>query len=337
MMCVMATATGVMLQRLAVAACCLLSAATASYLVYICAVRLRRHLGELLVQQLLALATTDVLHVLWFYVVPCVSYRRLLWNGSATWCQGYISVLRVLQLLSGLFSAATALGLLAVVLRAQTMLKVLPYTPVLVVPLAVVLNLRYFHAKGDYSSAYENGLGDCLTDSRTQRIFALEVVAIFVIVIGAGAVIACRACHTAPGSVVRRTARSASRYIVAFFLSYAVFVLSQLLDPDSVNYAGCTFGMIHGSRDLLYLLNGFFNYLAFQGHVLQVHSTHAHEHDASGPTLVRPSVGFRAIAEVQEFRTNAAEVEFGDFLVVVGTQHPQDDRLEMGRPRNYST
>eukprot|EP00811_Abedinium_folium_P000373 NODE_10341_length_1359_cov_2.937500.p1 GENE.NODE_10341_length_1359_cov_2.937500~~NODE_10341_length_1359_cov_2.937500.p1 ORF type:complete len:334 (-),score=80.91 NODE_10341_length_1359_cov_2.937500:237-1238(-) len=320
-----ATPTAVLCQQLGYATSMLSSMVASSYLIYVCTVRLRRHTRELFVQQILAISITDVIIGIWCYVLPSISERNLLLNGNASWCTVSLLVQRILQMMSLLFSSALALGLLAFVQRAHRLIRLLHVAPVFIVPLAALLNADYFVHPG-FQYVGDVPLLVCEANPTTQNIFAIEVLIIFMGVVCVEVAMIRHAAVTAD-LARRRSMKSGTRYIVAYFVSYSLFVISQVfivLFPQFGNYNTCQMWALHVFRDNLYFLNGFLNFLAFRLHLQQVIQTHA----ALARTRQRRQrtaglrVGFcedDVLEEVYEFEVDSGgaveEQELGDFLI----------------------
>eukprot|EP00812_Abedinium_dasypus_P015697 NODE_934_length_1306_cov_334.266187.p1 GENE.NODE_934_length_1306_cov_334.266187~~NODE_934_length_1306_cov_334.266187.p1 ORF type:complete len:287 (+),score=61.65 NODE_934_length_1306_cov_334.266187:3-863(+) len=259
-------------------------------------------------QQLLALATTDMLLSTWVYVVPCVDSGELLWSRSPRWCATFMTAQRFLQLTSGSFSATLALGLLAEVLDFQRVLKMLHFAPLAIIPTTAFL-CRLYRQAPYFVPATQFPLGSCWSTYAAEQSFAAEVCAIFSTVAVLEMLIVHRAWVAAPGSVVRRAAKAASVYNLAFFASYIVFVFTQVYGAvftKQTDEMHCATWTGHVVRAPLCIMSGLFNYLAFREHSSQVASSRAvHFSRDSG-------------VDVQEFQAAAFEAHFGDLIVVSG-------------------
>lgn len=260
-------------QRLLFTICLIIALLASGFLVFVCFWRLRRHRHKLFVQQLLWLAIADAGFGIWLYVVPCIVHGTALWPGDVKWCGTFNSVKRGLQLLSVLFSVSLAFGLSAALLKWNKMLRVLRWAPAIILPLTVVMNAAYMLSPSKSIDTYN--MNYCQSQGRSQGFFAVELLCCFIMV----SVLHVYALFTmrgsAPESVLRRSAHSSSRYMLAFFMSWGVYVASihweTVTDPEVED---CAFWTLRITRDAFYMLNGLFNFLAFRRHVQQTVSRH---------------------------------------------------------------
>merc|ERR1712032_1364534 len=98
------------------------------------------------------------------------------------------------------------------------------FAPLISTPLALVMNMAYFLQP----SVAEFKVDWCKSRQPTQSIFALELLTCLLLVLHCYAFWKLR-CRT-PEHVLRRAIQSASRYIFAFFASYAIYILSQVCE-----------------------------------------------------------------------------------------------------------
>lgn len=200
-------------------------------------------------------------------------YGEFLVAGDPPWCVAFISVLRWLQLVTVLFSASIGLGLVLALSGDIMFIRLMRYAPHVVVPLATLLNMcmftqpQIYHAGASYPSNVEQ-LPYCEQTPLATKVFAYELTAIVVAVLFSQGYLCARLLHLAPGSIVKRSTRIASKYLLALLFAFGVFVCKALLveeDFDDDNYwnwhiVGIWTGDLHG----------FFNYIAFELHAQTV-------------------------------------------------------------------
>eukprot|EP00931_Biecheleriopsis_adriatica_P067482 TRINITY_DN41618_c0_g1_i1.p1 TRINITY_DN41618_c0_g1~~TRINITY_DN41618_c0_g1_i1.p1 ORF type:complete len:332 (+),score=27.90 TRINITY_DN41618_c0_g1_i1:23-1018(+) len=229
---------------------------------------LRMSLQKLFTQQLLAFSLTEMAYIVWRYVPSCIYYRTIFYPGDPPWCTLHKGVQRWLQLLSVLFSALLALGLLSALLRRKRFLRSLRWGPFLVVPLSLLMNVAYFVLPEIFHPKTENIiLPYCPSTRPSQTIFGAELALVFLGVVCTHAYSLCRLHKAAPASVMARSVHNGSKYLCAFTCSWMLYIFSQVYELLAGEVIDMEFWYIHLARDLLYNCHGLFNLIAFRSHM----------------------------------------------------------------------
>lgn len=234
------------------------------------------HRDKLFAQQMLAFVLVEIVYSLWRYAVPCIYYRTLLYPGDPPLCHLYHAVGRWLQIASVLFCGMIALGLMAAVVKAKKTLLSLRWAPLVVLPLALVLNSAYVVLPGNYiQSSGDFSLPYCKSTPPSQGIFAIELVVIFLTVLAIQLFAIFRVEKAAPVSVIHRSVWTACKYMSAFLAAYLLYIVSQVYEVvNGYDIAGDFFA-IHFARDFCYDLHAVFNAIAFWSHIRSHRTTYS--------------------------------------------------------------
>lgn len=243
-----------------VSMCCALALAVC------CAWLRRKHSREIFIFLLMHIGLADVLLAVW---QTCLHITRI--QGLPLLdCRTFIFVQRSLVMLTTLDALALAVGMvLQLHSRNKHIPRILWVAPWLAVPLSIVMELGYLiteEVTEDHDFAelcYSNGLGSHLYIFEVSTIFVITVI-LHVVVIG-------QAWRTAPRSVARRSVWSASRYVLAFFLTHVLHVGYKIwLWVDEAALGSCSFEVLRVIGNICLNLNGFFNFLAFWIHARRI-------------------------------------------------------------------
>eukprot|EP00929_Paragymnodinium_shiwhaense_P107819 TRINITY_DN74179_c0_g1_i1.p1 TRINITY_DN74179_c0_g1~~TRINITY_DN74179_c0_g1_i1.p1 ORF type:complete len:436 (-),score=60.55 TRINITY_DN74179_c0_g1_i1:800-2107(-) len=241
-----------------------LSLASCCYVLWSCLDRSRRR--KLIFQQLIMQASTEILFLVWTYVPASAQKGTLLYAGDPPWCSPYHAIARSLQLLSAMLASAVAFGLLAAIMKSKLVLAGLRHAHFLLTPLAFLMNLHFFSAK-ERRWHHRTPFPYCQVRRVSEVVFTMELSVLLVAVIVVHAYVYWRMKQAVPRSVLDRSVRNGSKYIMAFFASYGVYIISQVYVVFyGRNPENGVFWAWHISRDAMYNMHGFFNYLAFLSH-----------------------------------------------------------------------
>lgn len=247
----------------------LLSLVGSAFLAGSCAWLLRRHPDSLLLLQLSRLGLADTGFAVW---AICIYVGVFSGVRHFTKCHWYVTMERFLLILSILFSLSFGLGLVFELQRIRTP-GVLRKVDYLAPCLAIVLNIVYIL---DYKSNIHVIEGDaevCGSTGLASEVYVVEVTTIFVSVSALHGIVLLQAWGSAPRSVARRSARSAARYLLAFFSTHTLYVIKKIWLWYLPDYpATCHWDLFRLTTRFMLNLNGFFNFLAFAGHVWYIHS-----------------------------------------------------------------
>jgi hypothetical protein len=229
-------------------------------LLTVCCLRLRRrHPDQQLVYRLLQLGVTDAIRSLWLFTVDLT-----LINGISTEnfpCGVFAFGLRWLELMSFGYELALAINLL-LQLRRKAIPRSLALLGRWIPVLAFLLNIGYiiWPATGDTATAALL----CVSNKQAGRINVVVVLILFVCTLAVYGDLINHSRVSSPHSVMIRSVRSASLYLVAFLLTDTGHVIYHIwiwADPDAAGTCGYeTFRVI---SVLLVNLSGFFNFCAF--------------------------------------------------------------------------
>lgn len=210
------------------------------------------------------LAAADIMLGCWTFIPPWI--EKPLSSPTVANCPGwYVATLRWLQLWSAALSACISLAILFALQRWPAGVKSLRFAPVVSLVLAVVVSLQYYVTSDVFT---DHTLPEIVCD-REQSVFFALLGLLFLGVVSVHIYGVVKLREVSPGSVVKRAFSSASRYMLAFFVTWFIpatgssllglfpHLESALLDCSQRWVATIiVYTMVS--------LNGFFNLVAYQ-------------------------------------------------------------------------
>lgn len=238
-----------------------------SLLLLICLCKGQYRSDLVLGRLVLLLALSDLLANLWLFGPNWIQNRRLSLNPCVPWCGWWLGGVRFLQAWSVVLSAGIALAVLFALLKKPDSVQRFRHFPAVSIPIAFVLNLNYVFYPAYLPSDEGQFRPDayCVSPDASQDTFEGLLIVIFFAVwaVHCFGIIEMR--KHSPGSVVRRAYKCASRYLVAFLLSYGPYVVTRLLlEAQILRTNSCGFWWAQHVRDMCYIAAGFFNLIAYQ-------------------------------------------------------------------------
>lgn len=251
--------------------------------------------GKPVIAHVAAIAGVDLAGSAWSYFAPCIYYRSFAILGDPPWCTLFFGIRWWLMILSAMFTVALAFGILSALLNWQGCVGKVRYSGFVVIPLSIVYAAPFFYYNVVVQAKFTPMIL-CVLHDDLDTIVAIETMSLLISVVFVHAFALWRTRNTLPGSVVRRSIRIASRYLIAFWLSFALFALACFQHVFDSNFSWDAESWWQWYVFIawrLLMLNSVFNFVALYLHVRDVINNRV----ARG---ARSSVGLNANAEVVE-------------------------------------
>mmetsp|Transcript_45458 Transcript_45458/g.83186 ORF Transcript_45458/g.83186 Transcript_45458/m.83186 type:complete len:391 (+) Transcript_45458:97-1269(+) len=254
-----------------------------------------------MIMHVLMIAIADFGAAFWTYASSCLYNHTFIFKGDPPWCLTFRFVRWWLVLQSALWATSLALGVFFVLLNWRRLVACQRCSAVWILPLSFVMALPCvaYHNQDTYDKDVPQNL--CTWANGLDRIFATEMLALLCITVFVHAFVVHRTRRTLPGSVLTRSVRVATRYILAFWATFGLFAcrsLCNVIDCEAWRPSHWWLWYDFISWRLM-LLNGFFNFIALGLHVRDA----LYNRIARGP---HSSVTLNAQVEVRE----VSEVDF---------------------------
>mmetsp|Transcript_19856 Transcript_19856/g.53141 ORF Transcript_19856/g.53141 Transcript_19856/m.53141 type:complete len:423 (-) Transcript_19856:32-1300(-) len=239
----------------------------ASYLLVTACVLWRRSIRTTgrckpLIKHVTAIAAVDVCAALWTYV-PSTRHGFIL-AADPYWCKDFVMVRWFLFNLSAFLVSSLTVGALCAVQRSTRSVDLIRYALFLAVPLAAFATIPAAVSHYTHAGVF------CQIGKVPNTILAAVITLNFIFTVVAHIYGTREASKTLPGSVLRRSMRIIFRYHLAYWLSFGLFIMINVLD-EIWSYRSTTVGIVVVSLAWrLLLMNGFFNFVALRFHVNEV-------------------------------------------------------------------